>query len=411
MLRRSVFALLALAFSTVATPAPGAVAQSGPGDADPLASVQEVLDARSQAVRNKDRGSFEATIDPKAPAGFRAAQLRYYDGLASLPVSAFTLTAHVDDTGDLATAAEGQYGGDPVFLPETRQLYRFEGYDDRDALASLWLSFVRRQGRWYVGGDDDLEALGLDTDRGLWDLGPVRAEAREHVLVISHPDQAARAAALAGLAEQAIVGLAEVWDQSWSQRVTIILPSSVDDLERLLQSTVDLDKFVAFASYRLREEEGFSGSAPRIHVQDDRLARYPAQTQTETLVHELLHVATAGLAGPFVPLWVHEGVADWAATGRGGATGPPMGSDGRLPLGHDLTTGPQAAISRSYRESRSAVALLAARSGQGAPFAFFEAIGKVRVAPGSDDHQVDAALRAVAGQGLADFERAWAAGA
>ena len=381
----------------------------GQESTDPLIATQDVLDDRSEAVRANDREAFLATVDPKAPSAFRGAQARYFDGLTSLPLESFALTAQIEDTGDLSAAAAGEYGGDPVFLPETRQLYRIAGYDDRDALANLWLTFVQRDDRWYVGGDDDLESLGLDTDRGLWDLGPVRLETRPRVAVISHPDQATRAAAIADLAETAMTRLAQVWDQPWSQRVPIILPSSTADLERLLLSTIDLDKFVAFASYRLSEDEDFSGSAPRILVQDSRLSRYPAQTQVETLVHELLHAAAASKAGPFVPLWVHEGVADWAATGRGGASRAPAGSDGELPRGFELSSGSQAAISRSYRESRSAIALLAERSGAGAPRAFFEALGSIRVAPGDDDYQVDVALQKVAGQGFADFERAWAA--
>lgn len=379
---------------------------------DQLAAVQAVLDARADAVITRDRAAFLATVDPQASAGFAQAQGRQFDGLVSLPLAGFSLQAHVDATGDLSRAAAGRYGGAPVFLPETRQRYRFEGYDTVDAVDYQWLTFVQRGGRWYVGGDDDLSVLGLDTDRGLWDLGPVRVEAGARALIISDPADADRAGALGNLVTQAADRMATVWDQPWSGRVPLVLPSSAEVLERLLQATVDLDKFVAFASYGLQEDDGpdgFTASAPRIYAQDERLSRASMAAQTETLVHELVHVAAAPLAGPFVPLWVHEGVADWAATGRPVDVAAPAGSDGRLPRGHELTTGSAASIQRSYRESRSAVSFLAQRSGPGAPSALFRVLGEARTEPGSVDYHVDQALRRVTGLGLAEFERAWAA--
>lgn len=377
-----------------------------------LAAAQDVLDTRSAAVRDRDRGSFLATVDPEAPAAFAQAQARSFDGLASLPLASYALTASVEDSGDLSRAAAGRYGRAPVFLPETTQRYRFDGYDATDAVDHLWLTFVQRGGRWYVGGDEDLADLGLDTDRSLWDLGPVRVETTPRFLVLSDPGDADRAGALADLAERAADRMVQVWDQPWPGRVPLVLPPSVEVLERLLQSTVDLDKFVAFASYGLQEDEGpdgYTASAPRIFVQDERLSRNTRASQTETLVHELVHAAGAPLAGPFIPLWVHEGVADWAATGRSADVAAPPGSDGRLPRSYELTTGPASSIGRSYRESRSAISFLAERSGPGAPSALFRALGRARTEPGSVDHHVDAALRQVTGLGLAEFERAWAA--
>lgn len=387
----------------------GSAAQGDAGE--PLAAVQAVLDARTEAVRRKDRAAFLATVDPRAPVAFKQAQARHFDGLASLPLASFSLRATTDETGDLGAGLGGRYGGARVFLPETRQVYRLERYDDRDAVDHLWLTFVQRDGAWYVGGDSDLEAVGLETDRQLWDFGPVRLERTDHVLVLSHPEQAERAEALAAIAEEAAVAFAGRWDQAWSGRFPVILPGSVDELERLLESTVDLDKFVAFAGYGVEEdgESGWSATAPRVYVQDDRLGRYPRPDQVETLVHELVHLASAPLSGPFVPAWLHEGVADWLATGRPTAERRPAGGDARLPRDYEMSTGSAAAIIRAYRESRSAVSLLAGRRGGDAPSAFFARLGAVRVAPGSVDHNVDATLRDAEGMTLGELEAAWAA--
>jgi hypothetical protein len=374
---------------------------------DLLRAVQPVLDARAAALRNGDREAWLATVDPAAPASFRAAQTRQFDGLRQLPLAEFSLQARVDDRGDLGPAVAARYRT-RVFLPETRQVHRFAGYDDRQAVDRLWLTFVERGGRWYVGGDDDLEAVGLDTARGLWDLGRVATLDTDHFLVVHHPEQADRAAALAAIAEEAAAVLDARWDRPWSRRIPLVLPGSVEELEELLQSTIDLDNYVAFVSYEALRDDGFVATAPRIYVQDRNLSRYGRAFQVETIVHELVHAASVPLAGPFVPAWVHEGVADWVATGRPAGLRPPAGTDGRLPRDYEFVTGSRDAIVRSYAESRSATSFLADRHGSRAPADLFAAAGAPKVAAGSVDHHVDQAVRRVAGQPFAEFEPAWA---
>jgi hypothetical protein len=369
--------------------------------------VQSVLDARVAALTAGDRAAWLATVDPKAEAGFRDAQGRLFDGLQATPIETYRLEARTDDSGDLAAGLEAKYGA-PVQLPETRQRMRLQGFDTTDAVDSLWLTFVRRDGRWYVAGDDDLTGLGLDTARGMWDFAPIEVLTTEHLLTIFHPAQADRARALSAIAEEAIGVLGARWDLPWSQRIPMILPADTDELEALLQSTIDLDKFLAFVSYGSVRDEGWTATAPRIYIQDGNLAAYRREFQVETLVHELAHAAGAPLAGPLIPSWVHEGVADWIATGRPTRERKPAGSDGRLPRDYEFTTGTQAKILEAYKESRSATSFLAARAGLGSPTAVFRDLGSVRVAPGNADHHLDAALHRSAGLGLPDLEAGWA---
>lgn len=363
----------------------------------PLAAVQEVLDRRAAAVASGDRAGFLATIDPQANAAFKEAQARSYDGLRSVPITGYRLTARLDDTGDLATRAG-------VFLPETRATYRIEGYDDRDAVDTLWLTFVQRDGRWFVGADDDVVAVGLDTARNLWDFGPVRLLRTEHFLVVSHPDKASRADELAALAEEAHRAIRAVWTQPWSGRIPMIVPSSTEQLEELLQSTIDLDKFVAFVSYGFVRDTGFEATAPRLFVQDATFFRNSRRFQVQTLVHELVHAATAGSTGPFTPVWLHEGLAEWLATGRSSSTRPPKGSDGTTPRSYEFTTGSQDDIVRAYAEARTLTAALARTH---PPVELFKALGEARVAPGDEDYHVDAAMRRLFGIGTADLEAQW----
>ena len=368
----------------------------------PLEAVNALLDRREAALARGDKAAWMATVDPRAPTGFKDGQARQFDGLRAVPVERFMLTAR-DDVGDLAPERDR-------FLPETRMTYRFSGFDDRDAVDVLWLTYVQREGDWFVAGDTDVSDLGLDTSRSLWDSGPVETFATEHFLVLFHPPQRERATALAGIAEDAVATLGRVWDRPWLGRIPLVLPGSVDELEELLQSTVDLDKFVAFVSYGADRDDGWNATAPRVYIQDRNLSRYGREAQVETLVHELSHAAGVALTGPFIPSWVHEGVADWLATGRRTDERKPQGSDGVLPRDYEFVTGSQGAIVRSYGESRSAISWLAGMKGGGAPSALFAALGGPKVAAGSVDHQVDQALRASAGGlGLADLQAGWAA--
>lgn len=374
-----------------------------------LAEAQRVLDARVAAVAQGDRDAFLATVDPAATPAFRLAQAVSFDGWRSLPLASFSLTARLEDTGDLGAGLSSRYGGAPTFLPETRIRMRFVDYDDRDDVQSLFLTFVQRGNRWYVAGDADLAPLGIESFHGLWDQGPVVVQRTPHFLVLSHPPEAARAKSLSAIAEEAIGKLDERWTEPWSHRVPLILPASIDELALILQATFDLQNFVAFVSYGSVRDRDWEATAPRIYIQDTNLSRYRRDYQVRTLTHELDHVAVAPLAGPLIPAWVHEGVADWVALGRRTDERKPDGSDDRLPRDFEFTVGGSAAINRSYAESRSAMSFLAARSGVTAPGELIRLLGAERLAPGSEELRVDRALEQVAGLTVGQLEKEWAA--
>lgn len=375
---------------------------------DALRAAQSILDARAAAVTGGDKTAFLATVDPQAPAPFRDAQARSFDGLRSMPVASYSLKARMDDTGDLSAGLAARYGGASVFLPETRQSYRLRDFDDRDAVDSLWLTFVQRGDAWYVGGDTDLEDVGLQSSRNIWDIGPVQVMRTEHFLVISHPAQAARAKALAGIAEDAAANLDRQWDRPWSRRIPMVLPGSVGELEALLQSTIDLDNFIAFVAFGELREETWAPTAPRIFIQDRGLSKYGRPFQVQTLSHELSHAASVPLDGPVVPAWVHEGLADWIARGRSTSEARPHGSGAHLPRDYQFDSGPLTGITRAYAEARGAIAELAREKGTEAPVAFFAALGAAKSGAGSVDFQTDLALRRAVGIGIADLEANWA---
>ena len=267
---------------------------------DPLAAVQKVLDARVAAVQSGDKAAFVATVDPQASAAFKDAQGRLLEGLHSLPLEHYALQARLADSGDLSGGLGDRYGT-RVFLPETRESMRFTGYDTTDDVESLWLTFVQRAGKWYVASDTDLEGLGLYSNVGLWDFGPVVVHTTAHYLALSHPAQAGRLDALTSIGEQAMTQLHARWPVPWAEKIPMILPGTLAELGAIIQSTVDLDKFVAFTAYSDDRDISYANTAARIYIQDKELSQFGHDFQLETLVHELNHAAVATFGGPAIP--------------------------------------------------------------------------------------------------------------
>ena len=411
MIRRA----LLVAAVALAGGLPTVRAQTAPPTTAPPATreqaVQAVLDQRVDALRRGDRAAFLDTVDPAATDEFRTRQGHMYDGLRSLPLAAYELRLRTDEEPDLAGGGlAGRYpGAEAVFLPPVEARYRLTGIDTVDAVDGYYATFLLRGGRWRIVSDRDVEDVGLPSARNLWDYGPVTQERTTHFTVFHDPADRKRAEALATLCEQAYTRLTATFGRPVPAQIVVVLPHSLDQLREILQATFDLSNFVAFASASVDRDADWQSTAPRVYVQDTNLSRSRRDYQLQTFHHEFTHVAAFPLAGPFVPSWIHEGLADWMAQGRQ----PPSavdGSDGILPHDWEFTTGGGDAIVRAYDESTSAMAFLAARKGQGAALDLLVQVGEARTAPGTGRYHVDQALRAVYGAGFDQFQKDWNGG-
>ncbi|MDQ1569276.1 MAG: hypothetical protein QOF96_4156 [Actinomycetota bacterium] len=374
-------------------------------------AVRQVLAQRDEALRSGDRAAFLDTVDPSASAEFRVRQGRLYDGLRSLPLASYELRLRTDEVPDLAGGGlTGRYpDADEVFLPPVEAHYRFTGIDTIDAVDGYYYTFLLRGGRWRIVSDGDVNDVGLPSARNLWDYGPVSQERTAHFTVLHDPADGKRATVLASLCEEAYARLTATFGRPAPAQIVVVLPHNLDQLREILQATFDLSNFVAFASASVDRDEDWQSTAARVYVQDANLSRSRRDFQLQTFHHEFTHVAAFPLAGPFVPSWIHEGLADWMAGGRLAPTAVD-GSDGLLPHDWEFTTGGGDSIVRAYDESTSAMAFLAAKKGKGAPLDLLVRVGEARVAPGTSDYRVDQALRAVYGAGLDQFQKDWNGG-
>ena len=372
-------------------------------------AVRQVLVQRVDALKRGDRAAFMDTVDPSATEDFKARQGRLYDGLRSLPLASYELQLRTDEVPDLAAGLASQYTADDVFLPPVEAHYRLTGIDTTDAVDGYYYTFLLRDGRWRIVSDGDVEDVGLPSARNLWDYGPVTEERTAHFTVLHDPADRKRAEALAALCEEGYARLGPTFGRPVPGQIVVVLPHNLDQLKEILQATFDLSNFVAFASASVDRDDDWLSTAPRVYVQDANLSRSRRDFQLQTFQHEFTHVAAFPLAGPFVPSWIHEGLADWMASGEKPPTAVD-GTDGRLPDEWEFTTGGSDTILRAYDESTSATAFLAARKGKSAPLDLLVRVGETRAAPGTSGYRVDQALRAVYGAGLDQFQKDWNGG-
>jgi hypothetical protein len=281
------------------------------------------------------------------------------------------------------------------------------------ALEDLFLTFVRREDGWKIVSDQDVEDVGLLSARKLWEFGPVEAAESEHFLYVSHPDLADAGGSVLAAAERALATVEAGWPLAWRTRVVLLAPSTTEELGRLIQATFDLENFVAFAISGLDRGRDWSLVGPRIMLHSPNFTGHSDASRQEILTHELTHVATRQLAGPFVPVFVDEGVAEWVAgsTSFAYATARVRAGtfDRKLPLDFEFFIGSLAEILSSYQEATSAVVYASAAFGDESVAEFYRRLGAVRLAPGTWRYHVGRAMRAAFGIGFPRFERRWAA--
>lgn len=342
-----------------------------------------------------------------------------FETARSIPFADYRLVADWSRFGDLVRSRDiDRYpGADSVVIPLVHERYRIKGFDEVDASEDMYFTFVQRGDEWFIGNDTDLDDIGLYSVRHPWDFGPLITTRSKHFLALGPPcvndgdlcaDQD-----LLDTAEAALARANETWTVPWRDKVVLVVPSSETALQRMLQATFDAGKFVAFAYSTVDpDDQGFTGD--RIIVNPSVIAGRAHDEVLQILAHELLHVATRDSSGPFVPLFVDEGLAEVAAyqdlpgLGYFDAIVAAGSFDHRLPEDFQFSTGSGNDIYLSYQEAQSAVRYFIQRWGKSKFIHFYRRIGRARSAAGLATWHVDRALEQTIGMRLRGFEKAWA---
>jgi hypothetical protein len=357
----------------------------------------------------RDRAGFLAGVDPRE-ARFHARQAALFGNLADVPIAVWGYQADPAGAGVPLPAGTAQRYGGPVWATTVTLRYGLAGYDHPAAVQRLYLTFLRRGGRWYLGGDDDLAGAGLVTARGLWDFGPVAVLATPRALVLGHPAGRALMAQVAALAAAATPDVTRVWGP-WRQRAVVLVPADAEEVRALVPDSRDLRQIAAVAAADLGAGKPLG---ERIVVNPAPFAALTPFGRRVVLQHELTHIATRAVTSPATPTWLAEGFADYVGysgqrvTARGGAR--ELAADlragrtpARLPGEGDFgTENPR--LAQAYEQAWLACRFIVARAGEAGLVRFYR---EVSAGEGDDAAALDSGLRSVLGLTTEQFVARW----
>ncbi|MDJ1135383.1 hypothetical protein [Streptomyces iconiensis] len=264
----------------------------GPEDA----VLQGVLARQAVAVRKGDERGYLAETDPRATR-YRTEQRRVFRNLRLLPLSEWSY-----EVREVAGAEDGGRATAEVALR-----YRLAGYDRVTTTATERLGFVRREGRWYVASEREGSA------RQLWEQGEMRVVRGEHSLVMGVGRSRPALRALARTADKAVPAVEAAWPRKWSRKLVLEAPASLTAMGGLLKSPASSYEGIAAVTTGEADGNGRAETpADRIVVNPGAYGMLSGTGRQVVLTHEATHVATRDATTPATPMWLSEGIADWA---------------------------------------------------------------------------------------------------
>lgn len=407
----SVRSLAAVAIVATVGVAPGAGAEVRV--AQPREGIDRLLLDASLAFERSDRALYGRTLQP---GPFAQRRLRAFDNAAGVGFDKHVFEVTTQFSADLAgPRVRGLYPDRQVVAYHVLERTRIAGVEARDFVEDSFFTFVRdgpdpgdRYDGWRLAADDDFVALGLHSAGHLWDAAPVEVVRGEHFVVLTHAGERAQARAIGELADAVYEEVDAFWPRPVSERFAIIVPSTTAELGRILRTTFDLSKFVAFAVAGADRSDGWEPGGARIFVHLQRFERHETGFRRETMAHELIHAVTRPVSGPHIPVWVEEGLASVGSEEGSGLSVARQGpTPADFPADDRFSVGPARDIVRTYRRSQVAVGILLERSGAEGLARFYEALGRARVTPGTTAFHLDRALREAVDWSLEGWRQAW----
>lgn len=411
-MKRSVGALLVALLLAAGVPP----VRAAPGD-DPVvpvieevpAAIVRLLDDHARAWRTKDARLLVATLHPS----LRTDQARALANAKDVPFTTFELEAQTQFSGNLASPrVEAGYRGVDVLTYEVEERTRI-GPETRTYAEPGAYTFTRSAAAdayegWRITAKDDLEPLGFFSPHHIWDEKPVTVLTSDRFVVLTHPDVREVVERVLDVAETAYDRGDRFWPGPQSDRLVMIVPSTTEELRRIMHETVNLTKFVAFVASGADREGGWTPTGPRVFIHWDHLRNYSEASQVEILAHELIHAFTRDVSGPKLTSWIEEGVANLGGGNGGRALRiPPQTSTVDFPSDDEFFAGPVGDIQTVYDKGQLAIQVLDERFGRDGLVRFYEELGSRRVVAGTEEYHVREAVRASVGWTYDEWLAAW----
>ncbi|MFJ3923777.1 hypothetical protein [Streptomyces sp. NPDC090022] len=285
--------------------------------------------------------------------------------------------------------------------------YRLAGYDAAPATAAREVELTSAGGAWRVTAERPAPGAPAQP----WDQGPVTVVHGTHALVLGTGQDRALLEAVADTVDGAVPAAGSAWPRPWAGRVVVLVPGSLDAMAALLGRPPS--QYAGTAAVTTAATGAGAGPADRVVVNPQAYAQLSGAGRRIVLTHEVTHVATRAATTERTPLWLSEGFADWAAY-RGSADDVPARAapalaravragqlPPALPADEAFGFGGEAeASARAYEGAWLACRLIAARWGEAALVALYEAAGR---------EPLPEALRRTLGTDLPGLTQAWRA--
>ena len=375
-------------------------------------AVRALLDVRAAAIRDRDRAAWLSTVDA-TNAAFFARQGELFDNLADVPLSDWSYRLDAESARPASVGLDAKRGPG-WWAPAVTLSYRITGYDDAATIEPQRFTFVQRNGSWLIGADDDFADVGRDTTRGLWDSGPVSVVRGRSCIVLGHPGSRSLMRRVATSVDAAVPRVVSVWGTAWEQRVVALVPSSQEELSRIIGGSGDYSQIAAVATAELKDStSGYHPVGDRVVINPPTFAKLGTLGRRVVLTHEVTHVATRSASGPEAPAWLVEGFADYV--GYRGVHVPYTASAAELRSAvrrgevpdalptEDAFDGSNKDLPQVYEQAWLAVTLLAEQHGRDGLLRFYREVG----GPNARPTALNDAFHRLWGTSLEEFTAQW----
>ncbi|MEO6886266.1 MAG: hypothetical protein ABI232_08290 [Jatrophihabitantaceae bacterium] len=389
-------------------------------DAAPtLAQAQTVLSRHATAVLQHSSADFLADVDTApAAAKYRAAQAAMIDNITDVPLSGWTYTIAAPVTDPTEIAASVARYGRPTLLAQVTLAYTLTGIDPIPSPHGLWLTFVQQDGHVRIAGDDDVVGGGGTSWRGIWDFGPVVVARGTASLVLGHIQNAGQLTKIASVVDAAVPAVTSVVGSGWTQRVAVLVPTSVDEMTALT-ATATTGVVVDVSAVSVTDGEDPVSNEPygqRLVLNPKGLTDLSTIGAQIVIRHEITHLATAAQTADTTPRWLVEGLAEYVGNLGSGqpvrtaaAELTALVAHGKVPAAlptDDALASASKGAAAAYEQAWLACRLIAARVGQVALMRFYDAVGTATAPPGP---VMAAAMNGVLHESLSSFTAQWRA--
>lgn len=278
-------------------------------------ATRDMFRRRAEAVLERDRAAFLADLDD-TDKEFVRRQNEVFDSLGKLEFGSWEYRLR-DEQYSLSNIDWKKYVvADDIALPVLTLHYQLKGYDKRPVVRRVVYTLVERGGRWRIANDRDLEestTSGTSVRRDPWENGPIVVKKSANGLVIGHPDDAEAIDGIQAEVQSAVRHVSSYVGKTWGEKTVVILPSSHEELEYLLENPDVPFEFAAIASAEFTTlDEDYLGmfAGTRVVINPENFS--PGAAFNRLLIrHEITHVAMFERTGPLTPKWLVEGIAEY----------------------------------------------------------------------------------------------------